>query len=479
MRSLLNKGLTIFIPTFNNLPYLKKCIEGIRKHTTIKYEIIVHVNGCNDGTAKYLRECGIKYTRSPKNIGVSSAMNCIRKIATSDLFVFFNDDFYALPKWDIYLIEYIENSWCGINTWISSTMIEPRGCNSIAVQFDCGNTVNSFLESKLISNLELIRNNMVLRYNVYNPPCLMSSHMWDSIGGYDERVFAKGSDIHIVKKVYDNGGRFVQIGTSLVYHFMSKTVRRISDNKKDAQRKFVDYYGMTVGCFKDNCMPIISPSNYLILATKRSGHHAIINWIRKHTLLPFYNNCCFGWSQKEFRTVLGKIKVYFGIVNIEDFNYSYYKQYQFDDFDFVKNGKVIVIVREKRNWLASSYQRKYFNRHDHKAIYLNLNKRHKNRRGDINPTRIEIYQSLYENRNNHYCIYYDKFICDKDYRKKIAVDLGFEFNDIYDSELNNMAVGSSFDRLDYKNNALKMNVLNRYQQVKNDEEYKGLLEKLL
>ena len=36
--------LSIVIPTFNNLNYLKKTIESLKKNTCSKYEIVVHVN---------------------------------------------------------------------------------------------------------------------------------------------------------------------------------------------------------------------------------------------------------------------------------------------------------------------------------------------------------------------------------------------------------------------------------------------------
>ena len=35
---------SILIPTFNNIDYLKLCIESIRKNSKFNHQIIVHIN---------------------------------------------------------------------------------------------------------------------------------------------------------------------------------------------------------------------------------------------------------------------------------------------------------------------------------------------------------------------------------------------------------------------------------------------------
>jgi len=46
---------SIIIPTFNNLDFLKKCIESIKKNSTYDaHEIIPHVNDGSDGTLNFL-----------------------------------------------------------------------------------------------------------------------------------------------------------------------------------------------------------------------------------------------------------------------------------------------------------------------------------------------------------------------------------------------------------------------------------------
>ena len=52
---------SIIIPTFNNVNYLKQCIESIKKNSAYDdHEIIPHVNEGTDGTIEYLKNNNIQ-----------------------------------------------------------------------------------------------------------------------------------------------------------------------------------------------------------------------------------------------------------------------------------------------------------------------------------------------------------------------------------------------------------------------------------
>ena len=53
---------SILIPTFNNLEYLKICINSLKKNSNFSHQIIVHVNEGTDGTGEYLKKNNIEYT---------------------------------------------------------------------------------------------------------------------------------------------------------------------------------------------------------------------------------------------------------------------------------------------------------------------------------------------------------------------------------------------------------------------------------
>ena len=52
---------SIIIPTFNNINYLKICINSIKKNSKFDHDLIVHINEGNDGTIDYVKTNNISY----------------------------------------------------------------------------------------------------------------------------------------------------------------------------------------------------------------------------------------------------------------------------------------------------------------------------------------------------------------------------------------------------------------------------------
>jgi GT2 family glycosyltransferase len=92
---------SILIPSWNNLDYLRLCVESIRKNSSHRHQIIVHVNEGKDGTLEWVAsQKDLDYTYSPENIGVCFALNGCRGIVAADYIVYLNDDMYVCPGWD-------------------------------------------------------------------------------------------------------------------------------------------------------------------------------------------------------------------------------------------------------------------------------------------------------------------------------------------------------------------------------------------
>ena len=47
---------SIIIPSFNNIEYLKLCLESIRKNSKFQHEIIVHINEGKDGSLEFIKK---------------------------------------------------------------------------------------------------------------------------------------------------------------------------------------------------------------------------------------------------------------------------------------------------------------------------------------------------------------------------------------------------------------------------------------
>ena len=219
---------SIIIPSFNNLRYLQLCITSIKKNSSYKHEIIVHVNEGSDGTLDYLSKNNINYTHSKENIGLCSAVNIAANKTNMDYILYSHDDMYYLPGWDNYLIEEIKKIKDDM-FYLSSTQISPNGPGAKGIehiQYDAGTDIDSFNEKKLLDEFE----NFEFRnlQGSHWAPHLIHKSLWDKIGGFSEEFnpgFASDPDLNM--KLWKEGVRiFKGVSKSRVYHFSSLTARK-------------------------------------------------------------------------------------------------------------------------------------------------------------------------------------------------------------------------------------------------------------
>jgi len=238
---------SIIIPTFNNFDYINICIDSIKKNSSFKHEIILHVNDGTDGTFEYVKKNNLKYTYSSNNVGLCTAINTAAKLSTTKYILYAHDDMYFCPKWDEYLINEV-NSIGHSNFYISGTMIEP---NSGHIIFNCGENIETFDEKKLLSNY----NNLTFydHQGTHFAPHLVTKDMWNKVGGFSEE-FNPGiaSDPDFNMKLWTHGVRiFKGLANFKVYHFGSVTTRKkdgFIQNKGD--KIFLKKWGITTKFFK-------------------------------------------------------------------------------------------------------------------------------------------------------------------------------------------------------------------------------------
>jgi GT2 family glycosyltransferase len=215
---------SIIIPTFNNINYLKKCIESIKKNSAYTHEIIPHVNEGTDGTLDYLKNNNITYTYTDYNSGICTGMNMAAKKAKTQYILYAHDDFYFCPNWDHVLKDEI-NKINHNNFYLSGTMV-----NNGQIQLDCGSDLETFNEERLLKEI----NNA----NYYDfqgstwAPHLIHKEMWNKVGGFSEEFFpGTGSDPDLNMKLWKQGVRiFKGINDFKVYHFGSIVTRKYKNH---------------------------------------------------------------------------------------------------------------------------------------------------------------------------------------------------------------------------------------------------------
>lgn len=243
---------SILIASWNNLDYLKLCVESIEKYSAVEHEIIIHVNDGSDGTLDWVRSRGFKYSHSSRNIGVCLAYNRLAEKAKHDWLVLLNDDMVCCPGWDAAYVEAIRSAPTTLALF-SSTLIEPRQTgNDLVVVADYGRTPEAFDENRMLDNyLAEERPDIAGRTS---QPTVIHRKWWHIVGGYSIE-FGPGmsSDNDLWMKLWVAGCRHYKIlGSSRLYHFSQVSTGRLRRNK--GGRTFLLKWGITQKEFSQQFM---------------------------------------------------------------------------------------------------------------------------------------------------------------------------------------------------------------------------------
>lgn len=243
-----NYDFTLLIPTWNNLGFIQNCLKSLQKNSTLKIQPIVFINEGKDGTLEwFINQNEIDFVHAEDNIGICYALNIARSLAKADHIVYANDDMYFLPDWDQKMMDEIK--LVGHNSFmLSATMIEPDDTgNPCVVVADYGRNLDQFEEERLLTDF---KNHIREDWKGSTwPPNVVHKDLWDLVGGLSIE-FSPGmySDPDFSKKLYQAGVRYFKgVGSSLVYHFGSKSTKRVKKNK--GRNTFLLKWGMTAGYF--------------------------------------------------------------------------------------------------------------------------------------------------------------------------------------------------------------------------------------
>jgi GT2 family glycosyltransferase len=239
---------SILIPSWNNLAYLRLCVESLRRHSARPHQIVVHANEGTDGTREWLRQKDIEYTASERNIGICYAVNLAATLAKAEHVLYLNDDMVAAPGWDLALEQALDRVQRHGMYMLSGTMVEPvETGNRCVVVADYGREPARFDMARFVAHSRSLARSDWL--GATWPPTLVPRELWHRVGGYSiEYSPGMSSDNDLSMKLWHAGCRvFFGVGTSLFYHFAKATTARI--RKNDGRRLFLMKWGMTQSTF--------------------------------------------------------------------------------------------------------------------------------------------------------------------------------------------------------------------------------------
>ena len=238
--------LSIIVPTFNNIKYLKFFLSSLTKNSKYEHELVIHINDGSDGTLDYISNNKIKYTYSNRNIGLCSSMNKAFSLTTSNFILYAHDDMYFCKNWDEFLIDEIKKQKNNLY-YLSGTNVSTRFG---LINYDCGSDIENFDEDKF--SKFCINDSTPDLQSSHWAPHLIHRELWNKIGGFSEEFNpGDGSDPDFCMKLWFNKVRvFKSISKFKVYHFNSLTTRNDKVKLNNGTKIFLLKYGFNPKFFR-------------------------------------------------------------------------------------------------------------------------------------------------------------------------------------------------------------------------------------
>ena len=133
--------VSVIIPNYNGMSYLKTCLKSIKNQTFLEYSVILVDNGSSDGSVNLVRNeySWVKLIDLPKNYGFCHAVNEGIRISKTPYVIFLNNDTEVFPDFVEQLLKGIEERPTAFSC--SSMMIQDQERSKVD---DAGNFYNAF-----------------------------------------------------------------------------------------------------------------------------------------------------------------------------------------------------------------------------------------------------------------------------------------------------------------------------------------------
>lgn len=207
MMSTLEDGVSIVIAVLNQLDYTRQCLESLRTHADIPYEVIIVDNGSTDGSAAVCTAAGCRVIRNAENLGCARAWNQGIRAAHAPLILVMNNDIVVTPGWLRALVEF-------------------RARTGVAVASPA--VINGLCDYDLLAMAaEYHRRFGSLSRPGWRGECFLTARaVYDQVGLFDERFVRGGfEDDDFDIRLRRAGLRTAVTGAALIHHFSQITQR--------------------------------------------------------------------------------------------------------------------------------------------------------------------------------------------------------------------------------------------------------------
>lgn len=214
--------ISIVIPNFNGIKFLKECLSSIKKQNFSFYEVIIIDNASTDGSVEYLKNNHPEFTliENKENLGFATSVNQGIKSSKGEYVFLLNNDTELE-------VDCISNLLCCISR--DKTIF---GVSSKMIQFDNRNLIDDAGdEYTILGWTQKVGNNQPSKlyhdereiFSACAGASLYRKNVFDIIGYFDENFFAYMEDVDISYRAKIYGFKCVYCPDAIVYHHVSAT----------------------------------------------------------------------------------------------------------------------------------------------------------------------------------------------------------------------------------------------------------------
>ncbi|MFB9330238.1 glycosyltransferase family 2 protein [Paenibacillus aurantiacus] len=273
------EGTSIIIPTYNQLAYLKSCIESIVGHTDQPYEIIVVDNGSTDGTAAYLRSISgqIRYRILDANRGFAGATNMGLMMSKGKTLLLLNNDTIVTDRW-------LENLLACLNSDPRIGMVGPltnyiSGNQQIDVPYGTIEQMHEF--AREFNRSDSAKWHLTDRLTGF---CLLFRRELLERTGYLDEGYAIGNfeDDDYNVRVRLQGYMLVVARDTFIHHFGSVSIKALGSELDEVNRNNSSFYSDKWG----NPHALIEQVNALLRSEAQARADAALHSGQEQPSLP-------------------------------------------------------------------------------------------------------------------------------------------------------------------------------------------------
>lgn len=213
--------ISIVIPNYNGIKYLKDCIDSIKKQTYLEYEIIIIDNASSDDLYSWIKnDKSIIFKRLDQNYGFSRAVNEGIHISKGEYVLLLNNDTVLESNFLEKIIEYMslnKNIFA-----ISSKMVQynnPQLIDDVGDEYTILGWTLRVGDGKDISQYNFKRE----VFSACAGAALYRKEVFAEIGYFDESFFAYMEDVDISYRARIYGYKNIYCPDAKVYHIGSAT----------------------------------------------------------------------------------------------------------------------------------------------------------------------------------------------------------------------------------------------------------------